>query len=48
MRDFIFTQYKLYLAGNKSIDVEKLDKLAKRYLNEEDAIAYQKLKEGNV
>jgi hypothetical protein len=36
MRDFIKTQYKLYISGGKSIGLEKIEKLAKIYMTEEE------------
>ncbi len=36
MNNFIKTQYKLYISGNKSIGIEKIKLLAKLYMSEED------------
>ena len=46
MYNFIITQYKLYLAGNSNINIEKLDKLAKLYLTDEEMELYKQLKIG--
>lgn len=36
MEDFIKIQYKLYLAGAHSIGIEKIKKLADRYLTKKE------------
>lgn len=34
MRDFIYVQYNLYTSGAKSIGIEKIKRLAERYLTD--------------
>lgn len=34
MRDFIYVQYNLYASGAKSIGIEKIKRLAERYLTD--------------
>ena len=36
MNNFIKTQYKLYISGQKSIGIEKIKLLAKLYMSEEE------------
>jgi hypothetical protein len=36
MKEFIKTQYSLYKLGNKSIGLEKIEKLAEIYMTEEE------------
>lgn len=37
MNEFIKTQYSLYRSGAKSIGIEKIHKLAEKYMTEEEA-----------
>ena len=36
MNEFIKTQYNLYKSGGKSIGIEKIHKLAEKYMTEEE------------
>lgn len=38
MRDFIYVQYNLYTSGAKSIGIEKIKRLAERYLTDEERV----------
>ncbi len=39
MRDFIYLQYNLYISGKKSIGIEKIKLLAKKFLTEQERTA---------
>lgn len=36
MRDFIYVQYNLYSSGRESIGIDKINRLAERYLTAEE------------
>lgn len=36
MREFIYVQYNLYASGAKSIGIEKIKRLAERYLTDSE------------
>ncbi len=38
MREFIYVQYNLYASGAKSIGIEKIKRLAERYLTDAERV----------